>query len=477
MSERGYCTSCGARLEPGNAFCTSCGAPAEAGTRATDRSATGAAPSVVAFLSGWGTTFRTLTQRIRAFFKLSGVAWGSAAVGLLMVLLVALFPLVSPAVGLAYPMVLRVPLLLFAAGALGWLIDEGGREGRRRRGFGWLALIALAVYLFAAAYRLLLGVFGFVEGSAPVWLLVLVAGCGLACAAFGVRNRGGGDATPERPSLFGGGWRHALAGVARWVKALPRGVAAAVVVGALGTLSLFSPYVFVLGAVSVVVGVVALIVRAARRRPLKGAGTVALAALALTLAFGAVSDALYRTGTGLEVSVISGTEDSRADAPSVGGADRLASDAGGLAFSWSDPYTYPIDPTWPPVPRYEVLRQDFYSEPGPPTSRAYPHEGAVVSVAVEDTRLEALKLVVNNVALNSGDFDLVSVTLSDADKLSADGTPRAGEVPLVGMAMIALSTEGEEASLTYDARGEPITVPEDHYQLRLWQDDEGGAQP
>ncbi len=319
MSERGYCTSCGARLEPGNAFCSSCGAPAEAGTRATDRSTAGAAPSV-AFPSGRGAAFGAFTRRIRAFFKLSGVAWGSAAVGLLMVLLVALFPLVSPAVGLAYPMVLRVPLLLFAAGALGWLIDEGGREGRRRRGFGWLALIALAVYLFAAAYRLLLGVFGFVEGSAPVWLLVLVAGCGLACAAFGVRNRGGGDATPERPSLFGGGWRHALAGVARWVKASPRGVAAAVVAGALGALGLFSPYLLVLGAVSVVVGVVALIVRAARRAPLKQAGTVALAALALTLASGFVSDALYNTGTGLVADIGHGS-----------GADTASGDGGDYA--------------------------------------------------------------------------------------------------------------------------------------------------
>lgn len=73
-------------------------------------------------------------------------------------------------------------------------------------------------------------------------------------------------------------------------------------------LALLSPYVLVLGAVSVVVSAFALVVQAARRRPWRQAGVVALTCVALTVIFGVVSDGIYDTGTGVEVSVTSVSE-------------------------------------------------------------------------------------------------------------------------------------------------------------------------
>jgi hypothetical protein len=315
MSERKYCTRCGAQVRSGNAFCVSCGARLDAASRVPEHTKAGAVPPrPTAF--GAKDMFGTLMRQAKASPRPPGVVVALATLGLLMVLLVVLFPLVSPLLEFVGQAILLVPLLVFAISVFGVLFEVGWAE--RRRLLRRVGLISLSVYVFFATYRVLLGVLGLVEGGSPAWLLVLVAGCGLVYIAFVIRNRGE-NAGPVLPALAGEGWLATLGGVLRWVNSLPWIVKAAVVVGVLGTLIMFSPYVFVLGAALVGASVLALIVRAVRHMPLKQAGVVAAASLAVTLAFGGISDALYNTGTGLEMSVSTGQNEASGTDTGVAG--------------------------------------------------------------------------------------------------------------------------------------------------------------
>ena len=299
-----YCGTCGAQVRPGTAFCVSCGARLGAESQASEHTNPDPTPSRPASLASEG-SFETATRRVKALPKPSGIVVVMVTLGLLMAVLVTLFPLVSPLLEYASQAILLVPLLVFAISVFGLLLESDRVE--RRRLLKGLGLIALVTYFFFSAYHVVLESLGFIEGGGISWLLVLVLVCGLVYVVFALRNRGE-NATPAR-SAFVADWRVTLRNVFQWMKFLPLPVKVAVVMGILGLLSLLSPYIFVLGAALVGASVLALIVRAVQRMPLKQAGGIALASLALTVAFGSVSDALYNTGTGLELSVSPSTSD------------------------------------------------------------------------------------------------------------------------------------------------------------------------
>lgn len=350
---QGYCTSCGAQVRSGTAFCVSCGAQLKAGSDAPDHMNAGATPPRAVSLGSEG-RFESFTRRAKALPKPSGVVVVLMALGLVMVMLLALFPLISPLLEFAGQGILLVPLFVFAVSVFGVLLEVGGVE--RRRLLKRLGLITLSVYFFFATYHVLLDVLGILEGGSPAWLLVLVVGSGLVYVAFVIRNRGE-NAMPVSPVLTGENWLATLGNVFRWVKSLPSAVKVAVVVGVLGALILFSPYVFVSGAALVGAGALALIVRTVQRMPLKQAGTITLASLALTLVFGSISDSLYHTGTGLEVSINRGGADYARDAVTKpSGYSRLEPELQELADSWpssgsNDPLFLP---THLPFPLAEV---------------------------------------------------------------------------------------------------------------------------
>lgn len=304
---RRYCTNCGAEARTDDAFCVSCGASVEPGLEAQEGSGVGP-ESLRPSLRNLQGAFEGLVRRLSALPRPSGVVVGLMVLASLMVLLLALFPLISPLVETLEPVGFLATLSLFALSILALLL-EVGRESQRRK-LRRLALISMAAYFFIAAYHMLLMVLGFIEGGPPAWgLLVLVLGSGLVYAAFVVRNRSR-NALPGRSALVGN-WRGRLDGVAHWVGSLPLAAKAAVIVGVLGLLSLLSPYVFVLGAVTAVASVVALVVRAIQRRPLKQAVVAASSFVVFTVVFGVASDGLYGTGTGLTVSITSGDRGSR----------------------------------------------------------------------------------------------------------------------------------------------------------------------
>lgn len=294
----------------------------EPGPRTSERAPGEATSSPEGSLDSKG-VLEALTRRIGTLSRpSSGAVVALVGAISLMALLVVLFPLISPLLDLGSQALLLVPMFAFAASVLGLLLDLGGVGWRWR--LRWFGLIALAVYFFLAAYRLVLGSLGLLEVRAPLWLTGLVLVCASAYVAFVVRNRGE-NVTLVRPVLAGGDWRDTLRNVFQWVRSLPLAVQVAVIVGVLGTLSLLSPYIFVLGAVLLGASVFALLLRAIRRRPLKQVGIVAVAALALTLVFGGISDALYKTGTGLMVSVGTNQDEAGGVSGTLGGASHRGS--------------------------------------------------------------------------------------------------------------------------------------------------------
>lgn len=299
---RRYCTSCGAEVRSGNTFCVSCGSPLlqepspprQPWVTALQRqeSLHQAARELLA-----GTVGRLrLIEPSRVITVLVGS-------GLLLGLLVFLAPLTTPVLAALGPSVFLVPLVVIAACGVVLLLEAGGTELRKR--LGQILSVALAVYLFLSLYRVVLGIEDAGRRDALGFLLLVVA---LACVLLALLERG-----TRKSSLGGSSMGNALRGALDWaagrLRALPAPLkVAASALLALTVLALLSPYVLVLGAVSVVVSAVALVVQAVRSRPWRQAGVVALTCVALTVIFGVVSDGIYDTGTGVEVNVTSVSE-------------------------------------------------------------------------------------------------------------------------------------------------------------------------
>lgn len=235
---------------------------------------------------------------------------------------------------------------------------------------------------------------------------------------------------------------------------------------------LLSPLAVLICALVFGVSIIALIIRVAQRRSVREWGIVAVASVTLMFAFDDISDALYGVGFVGASRQDSGKETSNADSlnPDNVVTEDTSGDPSDYATAPSgylpDPYTYPIDPYAASPPYYVVLRQQPVYDPGTPSSEGYPLAGLVVTVAVYDTGTQALALVVNDFALQSENYDFVSIMLVDSSKLAPDGTWLSDDA-MLGMGNIAHTSTGEEASDAYYTGVGHVRVPEGHYQIML----------
>ncbi len=152
-----------------------------------------------------------------------------------------------------------------------------------------------------------------------------------------------------------------------WFRDLPS-VPKLVIIGlvTLVLLTLLSPLAVLVAALVFGVSIIALIIRVVQRGSVRGWGIVAVASLALTFAFGGMSDALYGSGYMRDIAGSATKTDSEArhsgdDRPADGRGGGFPSDQAGL----SGPTSRVIEGSIPagvpsyPVPDYQVI--DHYS--------------------------------------------------------------------------------------------------------------------
>ncbi len=296
-----YCRNCGAELRAGTAFCTSCGEPlgsADQNTGNSGRTYSRTGRSLGSSLPG---VVRSIADGCKSIAEDPRVAWVLVSACAILGLLVLLRSAARPILQLLGPSVFLFPLLAIAAATL--LLTAGVGNTGHTRTMKSVVAVAAVFYFSVGLFRAVLEI---VPSSAARNVVGITL---LAFAVLGAlliaESRG-----PRNTVQPGGVARRIAANCGRWVDGWSTGWKLLFLGGAgLILLVVLSAYAFVLSATVAAATVLAAAVRAGRRKPLKPAGYAVLGSVVLTLTFGVVSDAVYGTGAGIEITTNSRSEE------------------------------------------------------------------------------------------------------------------------------------------------------------------------
>jgi hypothetical protein len=296
-----YCRNCGAELRPGTAFCTSCGEPlgsADQNASNSGRTYSRTGRSLGSSLPG---VVRSIADGCKSIAEDPRVAWVLVSACAVLGLLVLLRSAARPILQLLGPSVFLFPLLAIAAATL--LLTVGVGNTGHTRTMKSVVAVAAVFYFSVGLFRAVLEIvpLSAARNVVGITLLAFAAlGALLVAESRGFRNTAQPRSTVRRAAANCGRW---VGGWSTRRKTLSLGGVALVL------LLVLSAYAFVLSATDAAAPVAALAVRVGRRKTWKPAGYAVMGSVVLTLTFGIVSDALYGTGTGLEITTNAGGEE------------------------------------------------------------------------------------------------------------------------------------------------------------------------